>query len=364
VKVFTLVRLRRRRLAAVGGLCAALVMGVPALVTPARADTSTDASAKVQSLLSRVHSLQAQVKAAEGKYTRAFGAVADSVNVAITADQASSSSAARVATAQAALVARVRGLYESGGQLAADVAVLGSGNISDLYDRNELASRALGAQMASLDSATVAASTAVTAARRAQQREQLKIGTERTVAVAANRVESLLAQQQALLKQANHHLAAVQSAATALAAETSTFSALTSSGIAALHVLPPSAQYLALYKAAAPTCPGLSWTVLAAIGQVESGHGRNLSTSSAGAAGPMQFEPGTFAAYAVDGDHDGTASIMSPADAIFTAAHYLCADGAGHSPAALADAILHYNHAVWYVQMVLKLSEMYASQYG
>ena len=66
--------------------------------------------------------------------------------------------------------------------------------------------------------------------------------------------------------------------------------------------------------------------MLAAIGQVESGHGRNTSTSSAGAMGPMQFEPATFAAYAVDGDHDGVKSIMDPADAIYTAAHYLCAN--------------------------------------
>jgi membrane-bound lytic murein transglycosylase B len=101
--------------------------------------------------------------------------------------------------------------------------------------------------------------------------------------------------------------------------------------------------------------------VLAAIGQVESGHGRNLSTSSAGAMGPMQFEPGTFAAYAVDGDHDGQASIMDPADAIYTAAHYLCANGAGYSPAGLSGAILHYNHAQWYVEMVLKLAGMYAA---
>ena len=78
------------------------------------------------------------------------------------------------------------------------------------------------------------------------------------------------------------------------------------------------------------TCHGLSWTVLAAIGQVESGHGSNASTSYAGAQGPMQFMPATFAAYAVDGDHDGDKDIMDPADAIFSAAHYLCANGAGH----------------------------------
>jgi membrane-bound lytic murein transglycosylase B len=130
-----------------------------------------------------------------------------------------------------------------------------------------------------------------------------------------------------------------------------------------MQVLPPSALYLSLYRQAATTCPGLSWTVLAAIGQVESGHGRNPSTSSAGAMGPMQFLPGTFAHYAVDGDHDGVANIMDPYDAIYSAAAYLCANGAGNGPDALYSAIWHYNHADWYVQMVLALAKRYVSAF-
>ena len=74
----------------------------------------------------------------------------------------------------------------------------------------------------------------------------------------------------------------------------------------------------------------------------------------------MQFIPGTFAAYAVDGNHDGVTDIWSPADSIFTAAHYLCANGAGRGSGALSGAILHYNHAGWYVAMVLKLASEYA----
>ena len=60
---------------------------------------------------------------------------------------------------------------------------------------------------------------------------------------------------------------------------------------------------LVLYQEAATTCPGLPWTVLAAIGTVESGNGTsNLpgvhsGANSAGAEGPMQFEPATFSAY-------------------------------------------------------------------
>ena len=52
---------------------------------------------------------------------------------------------------------------------------------------------------------------------------------------------------------------------------------------------------------------------------------------------------------------------MDPADAIFTAAHYLCANGAGRGEEATARAVWHYNHADWYVALVLKLAGQYAA---
>ena len=122
-------------------------------------------------------------------------------------------------------------------------------------------------------------------------------------------------------------------------------------------------SYMDLYKKAAGTCPGLSWTVLAAIGQVESSHGRNVGPSSAGALGPMQFMPATWKAYGVDGDGDGKADIMNPYDAIPGAAKYLCANGAGRGGKQLYNAIWHYNHADWYVQKVLGLAKAYAARY-
>ncbi|MFA1538630.1 lytic transglycosylase domain-containing protein [Actinomadura monticuli] len=124
-----------------------------------------------------------------------------------------------------------------------------------------------------------------------------------------------------------------------------------------------SASYLDLYKKAATTCQGLSWTVLAAIGQVESDHGRNAGRSSAGALGPMQFMPATWKAYGVDGDGDGKADIMNPYDAIPGAAKYLCANGAGRGGKQLYNAVWHYNHADWYVQKVLNLAKAYAARY-
>ena len=120
------------------------------------------------------------------------------------------------------------------------------------------------------------------------------------------------------------------------------------------------AGYLRLYRAAASTCRGLPWTVLAAIGTVETGNGANTSTSSKGAMGPMQFLPSTFVAYAVDGDGDGVANIQDPADAIFSAARYLCAWGAGLGGRSLYAAIFAYNHADWYVREVIQLAIAYS----
>src|SRR5262249_7975925 len=151
-----------------------------------------------------------------------------------------------------------------------------------------------------------------------------------------------------------------------LAEQTSHFKTIGTAAVssATLHILPPSQEFLSLYQSAASYCPGLSWTILAAIGQVESGHGRNDGPSYAGAMGPMQFEPPTFEAYGIDANGDGVKSIMDPADAIYSAANYLCANGAGHGSTALYNAIWHYNHADWYVRMVEGLAAEYGQAYA
>jgi hypothetical protein len=114
-----------------------------------------------------------------------------------------------------------------------------------------------------------------------------------------------------------------------------------------------------LYQAGASTCPGLSWTVLAAIGQIETDHGRATAVSPAGAQGPMQFMPSTWRIYGVDGNGDGVADINNQADAIYSAARYLCANGAGQGGTDLYNAVFAYNHADWYVHEVLALAAKY-----
>jgi hypothetical protein len=111
-----------------------------------------------------------------------------------------------------------------------------------------------------------------------------------------------------------------------------------------------------VYKAAGRRY-GVPWSVLAAINRIETSFGANLATSPAGAIGWMQFMPGTWAVYGVDGDGDGRVNPYSPADAIFAAANLLSANGAGHD---LARAVFQYNHATWYVDRVLALAGAYA----
>ena len=126
--------------------------------------------------------------------------------------------------------------------------------------------------------------------------------------------------------------------------------------------VPPA--MLALYQQAAATCTGLPWTVVAAIGTVESDSGRSTlpgvhsGANSAGAEGPMQFEPATFAAYDEPVPPGGAVppSPYDPTDAVYAAARLLCANGAAGG-ADIPGAIYAYNHSAAYVSQVLTLAQ-------
>jgi hypothetical protein len=121
----------------------------------------------------------------------------------------------------------------------------------------------------------------------------------------------------------------------------------------------PPPQFLPIYAGASrrfqldPRGP----SILAAIHGIENGFSAGGGpTSSAGAVGPMQFLPPSWAVYGVDGDGDGVRDINNVWDAIFGAANLLHADGA---PGDWRSAIFSYNHADWYVNMVLERAASY-----
>jgi hypothetical protein len=101
---------------------------------------------------------------------------------------------------------------------------------------------------------------------------------------------------------------------------------------------------------AAGTAYGVPWQVLAAINEVETDYGRDLSVSSAGAEGWMQFLPSSWETYGVDANGDGYKDPYNPADAIFAAARYLRAAGAATN---VRGAIFSYNHSQAYVESVM-----------
>jgi membrane-bound lytic murein transglycosylase B len=122
------------------------------------------------------------------------------------------------------------------------------------------------------------------------------------------------------------------------------------------------AGYLRLYRQAGARYR-IPWPVLAAIGKVESNHGRTRlpgvrsGSNWAGACGPMQLGcvPGSkagnaWARYGHGRPHD-------PAAAIPAAARYLVDHGARHN---LGRAMYAYNHSWSYVAKVKALARRYS----
>jgi len=172
--------------------------------------------------------------------------------------------------------------------------------------------------------------------------------------------------------------------------------ALDSTGIP-VRALAAYRQAAAVVGSADPVCH-IDWALLAAIGRVESNHGRfggnqldaagntqpgiigipldgsngtarildtdrgllDRDTTYDRAVGPMQFIPGTWRAAGVDGNADGVKNPQNMSDAAASTAVYLCS-GLGDltRPADLRSAILRYNPSDSYVRMVTSIAGAY-----
>ena len=114
----------------------------------------------------------------------------------------------------------------------------------------------------------------------------------------------------------------------------------------------PAGELLSYYKEA-EAAYGVPWAYLAGIHLVETRMGRIRGVSSAGAQGPMQFMPATWAAF-------GQGDVNDNRDAIFAAARYLKRNGA---PGDMRNALWNYNHDNRYVDaVVLHAQQMQADE--
>jgi transglycosylase-like protein with SLT domain len=113
-------------------------------------------------------------------------------------------------------------------------------------------------------------------------------------------------------------------------------------------IAPPAPDTLLSYYRESQQTYGVSWQYLAAINLIETNMGRIQGLSSAGAQGPMQFMPSTWAYY-------GRGDVNNPHDAILAAGRYLQAHGA---PQDMTRAIYAYNPSMLYVRAV----QLYAQE--
>lgn len=110
-------------------------------------------------------------------------------------------------------------------------------------------------------------------------------------------------------------------------------------------VEPEPAEHLMRFYRDAEAAYGVDWEYLAAINLVETAMGRIRGTSVAGAQGPMQFIPTTWARW-------GRGDVNDPADAIMAAARYLASNGFARGPRGVAHALFEYNNHPAYVRGV------------
>ncbi len=352
------------------GIAAALTLGLtfaPAAAPPANAETAAQAHVAARQAAARLDDLGPQVQAALTAWEQSLAALQRGVSLSVAADASADASAARGRDARADRVNQVRALYMSGGTPALYGTLLASADLTDMSARAHSVRTVLSVGHGRVAQAGIAARanavragalTALTADR-VVVAEQVRVRWADVAALLAAQEGELaaLAERASTLDAAE--AAAAQAAEQRAEAARASLAAAGAGGTARARQAP--AAYQDLYHRAAQTCPGMTPSLLSAVGQVESGHGVNLGPSSAGALGPMQFLPGTFARFGVDGDGDGDKDMVDPADAIFSAANYLCSGGGGGDRAAVSRALFRYNHAQWYVTLVLDIADQLAA---
>jgi hypothetical protein len=325
-----------------------------------------EAQAAAERAATAVSRLEPRLDAALDAYEQALDGIAGRVSAAVTAAERADAAQTADDAARGARVRRMRSIYMSGGVPSLYATVLQGRSTQDALRRLAYVRSVVRGDL-------VQVGTTSRASGALQDRADELLRAADTAVVTASDVGRRAGELEHLLAEAQRQLAALDTEARRLSSARAAGAVLTAAraraGTATAVVTGARAgsvpaDYSALYAAAAETCPGLPWTVLAAVGQVESGHGVNTGPSSAGAQGPMQFMPATFAAYAVDGDGDGDKDIADPADSIHSAAAYLCASGAGDGPGGVRRALFAYNHAQWYVDLVLAVAHDLASEAG
>jgi peptidoglycan hydrolase CwlO-like protein len=334
-------------------------------VAPARAESAEQAKRAAGQAAAELAALQPRVDRARRAYEKTLGQLAHSVTTSVSADVEADEALQEAAGARRAYNGRVRALYMSGGPAALYASVLDASSVADAMRRVAYVQRIVAVGAADAAQRRSASTALTTRAGALETGVEAAVVTAAEVAQRHDELTALLAQAAATLSRLSARaksLAEAEAAAARLRALAAQVERSAAERVATAHATAIPRDFRLLYVAAARTCKGLPWSVLAAIGQVETGHGGNTAVSYAGAMGPMQFMPATFATYGVDGDRDGVADINNPADSIFSAANYLCANGGGRGPAALERAIWHYNHAGWYVALVLKIAGQIAAK--
>jgi hypothetical protein len=116
-------------------------------------------------------------------------------------------------------------------------------------------------------------------------------------------------------------------------------------------VAPLPVAELRAYYGEAEAATGIPWAYLAAVHLVETRLGRIEGTSSAGAQGPMQFLPATWARY-------GQGDINDNHDAILAAGRFLQANG---GPGDMSRALFRYNNSSHYVAALESYAQLMSS---